>query len=129
MSLYPQPCLILYPVYFSVQSRVQFKLPFAVSGYPKKTVPAIATMWRAFVYFYHPPSPAVSAMALRSPPVVSVKTLFSQPMVVSGQDLHDEGSVDPVYHAKSRVINQALQEIGMGKYQVRLSVYLASWAS
>lgn len=68
-------------------------------------------------------------MALRSPPVVSVKNLSSQPLVVSRQDLHDEGSVDPVYHAKSRVINQALQEIGMGKYQVRLSVYLVSWAS
>jgi hypothetical protein len=29
-------------------------------------------------------------------------------------------SVDPVYQAKARVLNQALQEIGMGKYQVRI---------
>ena len=34
------------------------------------------------------------------------------------EDLYDEGSVDPVYQAKTRVLNQALQEIGMGKYQV-----------
>ncbi|THH15873.1 hypothetical protein EW146_g4677 [Bondarzewia mesenterica] len=33
-------------------------------------------------------------------------------------DLYDEGTVDPVYQAKARVLNQALQEIGMGKYQV-----------
>jgi hypothetical protein len=49
-----------------------------------------------------------------------VKTLSSQPM--SGKDLHDDGSVDPVYHAKARVLNQALQEIGMGKYQIRVSL-------
>ena len=37
-------------------------------------------------------------------------------------DLYDdsEGSVDPVYLAKVRVLNRALQEIGMGKYQVSL---------
>ena len=36
------------------------------------------------------------------------------------EDLHDEGSVDPVYQAKARLLNHALQEIGMGKYQVRM---------
>ena len=36
------------------------------------------------------------------------------------QDLHDEGSVDPAYHAKARVLNRALQEIGMGRYQVQI---------
>lgn len=77
---------------------------------------------------YHPPLPAVFVMAVKSPSVESVKDLSSQPTILSGQDLHDEGSVDPVYHAKARVLNQALQEIGMGKYQVRVSVYPASWA-
>jgi hypothetical protein len=33
--------------------------------------------------------------------------------------LAGEGAVDAVYHAKARVLNDALQEIGMGKYQVR----------
>jgi hypothetical protein len=59
--------------------------------------------------------------------VESEKIVSSQPTILSGQDLHDDGSVDPIYHAKARVLNQALQEIGMGKYQVRVSVYLASW--
>ncbi|KAK7681656.1 MFS sugar transporter [Cerrena zonata] len=31
-------------------------------------------------------------------------------------DEHDSG-VDPVYHAKAKILNEALQEIGMGKYQ------------
>ncbi len=31
----------------------------------------------------------------------------------------DENAVDPVYHAKARVLNAAFQEIGMGRYQVR----------
>jgi hypothetical protein len=67
-------------------------------------------------------------MAVKSPSVDSVKSLSFRPTILSVQDLHDEGSVDPVYHAKARVLNQALQEIGMGKYQVRVSVYLTSWA-
>ncbi|KAL4248788.1 MFS transporter superfamily protein [Abortiporus biennis] len=32
-------------------------------------------------------------------------------------DLFEEGSVDPVYQAKARLLNAAIQEIGMGKYQ------------
>ena len=42
------------------------------------------------------------------------------PTVGSGanDDMFEEGSVDPVYQAKARVLNAALQEIGMGKYQV-----------
>ena len=40
-------------------------------------------------------------------------------------EIHDvfdgeEDAVDPVYHAKAKVLNAAFQEIGMGKYQVRL---------
>ena len=35
-------------------------------------------------------------------------------------DVYDgeESGVDPVYHGKARVLNNAFQEIGMGKYQV-----------
>lgn len=32
----------------------------------------------------------------------------------------EESGVDPVYYAKARILNSAMQEIGMGKYQVRL---------
>ncbi|KAI1790843.1 MFS general substrate transporter [Ganoderma leucocontextum] len=35
----------------------------------------------------------------------------------ANEDMFEEGSVDPVYQAKARVLNAALQEIGMGKYQ------------
>ena len=33
-------------------------------------------------------------------------------------DLFSNETVDPVYQAKAHVLNQAIQEIGMGKYQV-----------
>ncbi|KAL6308820.1 MFS general substrate transporter [Sparassis latifolia] len=32
-------------------------------------------------------------------------------------DLFESGAIDPVYQAKARVLNRAIQEIGMGKYQ------------
>lgn len=28
-----------------------------------------------------------------------------------------EGSLDPVYEAKAKILNKAIQDIGMGKYQ------------
>jgi len=37
-------------------------------------------------------------------------------------DLYEDGSVDPVYQAKARLLNCAIQEIGMGKYQWYLFV-------
>lgn len=43
--------------------------------------------------------------------------------VKQSHDIYEEDdSVDPVYHAKARVLGDAFQEIGMGKYQVR-SIY------
>lgn len=37
---------------------------------------------------------------------------------IAKADIYEEGVIDPVYAAKSHVLNRALQEIGMGKYQV-----------
>ncbi|KAF8872121.1 MFS general substrate transporter [Mucidula mucida] len=37
-------------------------------------------------------------------------------------DMHEDGSVDPVYQAKARVLNNAIQEIGMGRYQIHLFI-------
>ncbi|KAJ7074915.1 MFS general substrate transporter [Mycena belliarum] len=37
-------------------------------------------------------------------------------------DLYDNTTVDPVYHAKARVLNTAIQDIGMGRYQYYLFV-------
>src|SRR6266571_883109 len=59
-------------------------------------------------------------MSLKSHSHEAVHELPSQPAILAKEDLHDEGSVDPVYQAKARILNQALQEIGMGKYQVRI---------
>ena len=38
------------------------------------------------------------------------------------QDLYEEGALDPVYQAKARLVSAAIQEIGMGKYQVRAMI-------
>lgn len=38
--------------------------------------------------------------------------------VTEVHDLFEDDAVDPVYRAKSQVLNRALQEMGMGKYQV-----------
>lgn len=34
-------------------------------------------------------------------------------------DIYEDDAIDPVYRAKVHVLNNAMQEIGMGKYQVR----------
>lgn len=36
----------------------------------------------------------------------------------SEDDLFEQGSVDPIYEAKARLLNHAVREIGMGRYQV-----------
>ncbi|KAH9003689.1 MFS general substrate transporter [Lactarius hatsudake] len=61
-------------------------------------------------------------MSLKSHFQEAVHDLSSKSAIPAKEDLHDEGSVDPVYQAKARILNQALQEIGMGKYQWGLFV-------
>ena len=41
------------------------------------------------------------------------------PQAYAEEDLFEEGAVDAVYQAKARVLNAAVREIGMGRYQVR----------
>ncbi|KAG5643719.1 MFS sugar transporter [Asterophora parasitica] len=38
------------------------------------------------------------------------------------EDLFTDDAVDPVYQAKARILNDAIQEIGMGRYQWGLFV-------
>ncbi len=38
--------------------------------------------------------------------------------VKQSHDIYEDDVVDPVYHAKARVLGDVFQEIGMGKYQV-----------
>lgn len=70
----------------------------------------------------HPPAPVVSVMSVKSESrsIKKVNRPDSQPAILATEDLLDEGFVDPVYQAKARVLNRALQEIGMGKYQVHI---------
>jgi len=46
---------------------------------------------------------------------------FVESATSSVENLYKEGVLDPVYYAKTLVLNRALQEIGMGKYQVALT--------
>ncbi|KAJ3811591.1 MFS general substrate transporter [Lentinula aff. lateritia] len=39
---------------------------------------------------------------------------------VALDDLYEDGTVDQVYQAKARILNNSIQEIGMGKYQIYL---------
>lgn len=41
----------------------------------------------------------------------------------------EDSSLDPVYAAKARVLNKAIQEIGMGRYQWQLFIVIGfGWA-
>jgi hypothetical protein len=53
----------------------------------------------------------------RSP---NLKDQSSVHIFAETKDVYDEGEsgVDPVYQAKARILNDAFQEIGMGRYQV-----------
>ncbi|KAF2198518.1 major facilitator superfamily transporter [Delitschia confertaspora ATCC 74209] len=42
----------------------------------------------------------------------------------------EEGSLDPIYEAKAKVLNKAIQDIGMGRYQWQLFIVVGfGWAS
>lgn len=42
----------------------------------------------------------------------------------------EEGTLDPIYAAKARVLNKAIQDIGMGRYQWQLFIVIGfGWAS
>lgn len=45
----------------------------------------------------------------------------SHTLAYAEEDLFEDGAVDAVYQAKARVLNAAVREVGMGKYQVRCS--------
>ncbi|EKM59977.1 uncharacterized protein PHACADRAFT_138348 [Phanerochaete carnosa HHB-10118-sp] len=65
--------------------------------------------------FSHTDEPEKAAsLNEKSPDVLAVPGIFAE-----SKDVYDgeESGVDPVYHAKARLLNQAIQEIGMGKYQ------------
>ena len=40
------------------------------------------------------------------------------PLLTRTHNIYSEGTIDPIYQAKAMILNDALQEIGMGRYQV-----------
>jgi hypothetical protein len=52
-----------------------------------------------------------------SPPLPGVLPDVN-PITGPAIDLYEEGFNDPVYQAKARILNHAIQDIGMGRYQV-----------
>ncbi|KAI0691072.1 MFS general substrate transporter [Cytidiella melzeri] len=55
--------------------------------------------------------------------VISTKADDNSPYRNSAySDLYEDGTVDPVYQAKAKLLNGAIQEIGMGRYQWYLFV-------
>ena len=34
------------------------------------------------------------------------------------KDVYSQGTIDPIYQRKAHILNDAIQDIGMGKYQV-----------
>lgn len=59
---------------------------------------------------------AKSSLKQRKPLITTYGSVESAASSV--ENLYKEGVLDPIYHAKTLVLNRALQEIGMGKYQV-----------
>ena len=59
------------------------------------------------------------------------QSLVSPPLQSFGREgALPEGTFDPVYEAKARVLNRAIQEIGMGRYQWQLFIVIGfGWAS
>ncbi|KAF2244005.1 sugar transporter-like protein, partial [Trematosphaeria pertusa] len=54
-----------------------------------------------------------------------VPSIHEAPAAVLG-----EGSLDPVYEAKAKLLNKAIQDIGMGRYQWQLFIVIGfGWAS
>jgi hypothetical protein len=63
--------------------------------------------------------------------MADTKTVEHDPNVAPSLDdapsgMLEEGSLDPVYEAKARVLNKAVQDIGMGKYQWEVRIRLSS---
>ncbi|THH32408.1 hypothetical protein EUX98_g1754 [Antrodiella citrinella] len=65
-------------------------------------------------------SPVVVNMT-DSPPLGDPEKAYTYEVELLRDVYEDEDTgMDPIYHAKARILNSAFQEIGMGRYQVRL---------
>ena len=51
---------------------------------------------------------------------VDADQVADRPVEARMKDMFEDDSVDPRYRAKARLLNDAIRDIGMGKYQVPL---------
>jgi hypothetical protein len=105
-----------FPFAWSFGSPSQLSIPGTL-GYPapyKSTAPSVHRPHP----LHHPSDVHAMADDTKSHRSGDV-TVRGESPVFFKDDMYGDGSVDPVYQAKSRVLNQAMQEIGMGRYQVR----------
>ena len=74
-----------------------------------------------------PPKYSKTDEAATASPDLDAKTTNAH-VYAETRDVYDEGEsgVDPVYQAKARILNDAFQEIGMGRYQVCTEIHLPS---
>lgn len=63
--------------------------------------------------------PTYSERDEKEKPRVGLKDVEGGHILAETHDVYteEESGIDPVYQAKARILNDALQEIGMGKYQ------------
>ncbi|AEO53255.1 hypothetical protein MYCTH_2294340 [Thermothelomyces thermophilus ATCC 42464] len=74
-----------------------------------------------------PPSAGVDVDS-KTPPRAEEEVSVDAGDNISG--ILPEGQVDPVYEKKAKILNRAIQEIGMGWYQWQLSIVISfGWAS
>ena len=75
----------------------------------------------------HPQRSPEPSLKQRKPLITTDLSVDSatQAATSSVENLYKEGDLDPVYHAKTLVLNRALQEIGMGRYQVKKKILYA----
>ena len=80
--------------------------------------------WGVYILFsmFIPQCPATEKMEKEIPSTASSSS--SDPVLA---DLFSDEIVDPVYQAKAHVLNQAIQKIGMGKYQVSCRINYPFW--
>ena len=60
-----------------------------------------------------------SGLGNRTDNVAVTPGVATTPSVPTLVDIYDSEAIDPEYQAKSHAISCAMQEIGMGRYQVR----------
>ena len=80
--------------------------------------------WGVYILFsmFIPQCPATEKMEKEITSTASSSS--SDPALA---DLFSDEIVDPVYQAKAHVLNQAIQKIGMGKYQVSCRINYPFW--